>query len=254
MAENTETEKKEPTHLRYSQLKAYIEEHGDLYLKNEAVTPNGARAIVVINYPSHEGNTSFNFPRTALPVPITDYIEPGSLMGSKSFRKLFNNGTLKFVPQSRAEKELDSDIARDSLERSITEADDNGLRQSRRGEAAKTRAAVQEQRLEASAEAASAARQALVALDPRLAALADQLYQEANKEASLEQVGNPRFNTLRSKVENRLIDDTEQIDQFVTLLGELTEETLFKVIKDHVWSDQVKMAAKERLKSFIDED
>ncbi len=253
IAEASQPEVKEVTNLRYAELRAHFEAGNELYLRNNMTCGNGARALIVINYPSQEGNTSFNFPRTQLPISITDYIGASALLNSASFRKLYNNGKLKFVAASKAKRELASELSQKSLLKSVQEADDNGLRQVRRNEVEKSRRDAKEQRIEESAEGASSLRSMLTSLDPRLAELADTLHKDKNKEASSDEVGDPRFNALYARVKNNMIDENDQLDGFVVLLGELDANALMQITKDTVWSNDVRAAAKSRIKDLMED-
>ena len=217
-----------------------------LYLQNTTKPP---MRILMVSYPSAEGEQSFAVPRTNIPFNICDYVEPESLRSSRSFRAMLNSGHLAVVKAEDAEKVL-ADPARVSAFRAAY-GEANNTYKHRAGEVEKTQRANAEVRADQQKSQSGAMKNMIQAMDPTLAkALNITTDTGGRPDPKLIVQRNPRLSGLESRVKAGGVDSETILSDLSLMLGDLTQSDLESIASDPVWPQDVQIWARERI-SFM---
>lgn len=234
-------------YVPFSQIDKKLAEREELYIRNVSKHRlSGASSIVVINYPSAEGDRAFNVPRTNIPFNICDHVDPESLRASASFRKLYNNGVLEIVDTEVATAELQDPIKRDALRAALYEADNTTIYNARANESRANQEAEAAIKAEKQREQSAGMANLLSTMDPRVAAALGQ-NQGTGPDPSLVSAGNPRFTALETRVKGGGMNGQQVVQELTLMYGDLTLNDLQAVATASFWPSEAQTWARERI-------
>lgn len=215
-------------YVSFSEIDKLLANREPLFIRNRSAKPT---KILIINYPSAEGELSFSIPRITIPFNICDYVDPESLRMSRSFRSMLNSGNIEVVPEEEARKELADPERIKAFRLSYDEA--NNTYKARAGEMEKTRAANQEVRDENLKSQSGAMKNMLASMDPTLAKALNIVGEDGQRPIpKLVQDRSARLTSLEARVKNKLLDEAGIMSELSLMLGDLTQED-FEFLASH---------------------
>jgi len=234
------------TYVPFSQIDKKLADREDLYIRNMSKHKlSRASSIVVINYPSAEGDRAFNVPRTNIPFNICDHVAPESLRASASFRKLYNNGVLEIVDPDVAEAELRDPAKREALRAALYEADNTTIYNARANEQRANKDAEAAIKAEKQREQSAGMSNMLASMDPRIAAALQQ--NSIGPDPALINAGNPRFTALETRVKAGAMTGDLVVNELSLMYGDLTLNDLQSIATTHYWPQEAQTWARERI-------
>lgn len=218
-----------------------------VYIRNKSRHPaSGALSIVVVSYPSAEGEKSFNVPRSTMPFNICNYVDPESLRVSTGFRKLLNNGALEVVEEDEAQKAAQDPAAVEAFQVAYMEATNTYA--FRADEQRKNQQAEAEIKAEKQREQSGGMKNMLAAMDPKLAQALNIIGTDGQRpDPKLITTRSPRFTALEARVRNKTVGDVQIINELSGMLSDLTIDDLSTVAAGGIWPHIAAMWARERL-------
>lgn len=242
--------------ISFSEVDRRLADRQPLYIKN--VTrhrSSGTSSILVINYPSAEGDRSFNIPRTTIPFNICDYVDQESLRASASFRKAVNNGALEILEEDTAELELRDPAKRQALQAAIYEADNTTIYQARSAEAQAYKDADAQIRAEKQREQSAGMKHMLAGMDPALAKAlnltrSDGQFQDPKPVLT----ANPRFSALEARVKANSLTADQVVNELSLMYGDLTTTDLQSIATTSFWPQAAQTWARERIAYQLEAD
>ncbi len=203
-------------------------------------------SILVLNYPSAEGEKSFNIPRSATPFNICDHIDPESLRSSSSFRKYLNTGSVEVVDEKEAQEALADPGAVAAFRASYNEA--NNTYVARTGEQRATQEAEAAIKAEKAREQSAGMKNIIAAMDPKLAqALNIQGADGQRPDPKLITARSPRFSALEARVRAGALSDAQVVSDLSLMLSDLMIDDLASIASGGIWPSIAVAWAKERL-------
>lgn len=214
--------------VSFSEIDKLLQAREPLFIRNRSPKP---MKILVINYPSAEGEQAFHIPRTSIPFNICDYVDPESLRASRSFRAMLNTGNVEVITEDTARRELADPERIKAFRTAYDEA--NNTYKSRAQEAEKTRAAGQAIRDENLKNQSGAMKNMLASMDPTLAKALNIVGEDGQRPLpKLVQERSGRLVSLEARVKNNLLDEAGVMGELSLMLGDLLQED-FEFIAAH---------------------
>jgi hypothetical protein len=215
-------------YVSFSEIDKLLANREPLFIRNRSAKPT---RILVINYPSAEGELSFSIPRITIPFNICDYVDPESLRASRSFRAMLNTGNVEVVKEEDARRELGDPERIKAFRLAYDEA--NNTYKARAGESEKSRTANQAVRDENLKSQSGAMKNMLASMDPTLAKALNIVGEDGQRPApKLIQERSARLTSLEARVKNKLVDEAGIMSELSLMLGELTQEE-FEFLASH---------------------
>lgn len=231
------------SYMSFQEVDRILAAREALFIRNSSPPP---RKILVVDYPSAEGNKGFFVPRTNVPFNICDYVDPESLRASSSFRSMLNSGMIEVIEEGSAREEL-SDPAR-VLNFQNAYAEANKTYQHRADELRKTQEANASSRAEEQAASSQGMKNIIASMDPNLAKAlnitgADGLKHDPKPLVSR----NARLVSLENRVKSGTMPVSLMMSELSLMLGDLALEDLQSIAAGGVWPMEVAQWARERI-------
>ena len=233
------------SYLSFSEIDKKLAAREALYVKNCSSKPT---KILVINYPSPEGDVAFNIPRTTIPFNICDYVDPEYLRASRSFRQMMNAGVVEVVETEKAEKTLSDPEFFRAFRLAYEEA--NNTHKSREGEAQKARSAGSILREEAQRAQSQGMKNIITSMDPTLAKALNFVDASGQKHLPKLAAGterNPRLVALENRVKGGAVTAEEIMRELKLMLGDLDLGDLQAVAAGTAWPTEAQQWARDRV-------
>lgn len=218
-----------------------------LFIRNNSRHKHSnALSILVLNYPSSEGDKSFNIPRSATPFNICDHIDPESLRSSASFRKYLNTGSIEVVPEEQAKAEVADPAVAQAFRASFEEANNTHVaRFSEQKSAVEAEAAI---KAEKQREQSAGMKNIIAAMDPKLAQALNLRGADGQQpDPKLLSARSPRFTALEARVRAKSLGDAQVVSELSLMLSDLSIDDLASVAAGGIWPNIAVSWAKERL-------
>lgn len=214
-----------------------------LFIRNSSPPP---RRILVIDYPSAEGNKGFFIPRTNVPFNICDYVDPESLRASSSFRSMLNGGMVEVISEEVARDELADPARVANFQHAYNEA--NKTYQHRADELRKTQEANASVRSEEQAASSQGMKNIIASMDPALAKTLNITGQDGLKhDPKLMNNRNQRLSNLENRVKAGTMPISLMMTELSLMLGDLNIEDLQSIAAGGIWPQEVAQWARERV-------
>lgn len=207
---------------------------------------SNALSILILNYPSAEGDKSFNIPRSGTPFNICDHVDPESLRSSSSFRKYLNTGSIEVVSEEEARSAVEDPAVLEAFRASYNEA--NNTYVARSGEQRASIEAEAAMKAEKQREQSAGMKNIIAAMDPKLAQALN-ITTASGQQPDPKLIGSrsPRFTGLEARVRAKAIGDAAVVGELSLMLSDLTIDDLANVSAGGVWPNIAVAWAKERL-------
>lgn len=231
------------TYLSFQEIDRSLAERNALFIRNISPPP---RKVIVIDYPSPEGNKGFFVPRTNVPFNICDYVDPESLRASSSFRNMLNNGMIEVLSAEDAEEELRDPAKIENFKNAYAEA--NKTHQHRSDEIRKTQEANAAARAEEQQASSQGMKNIIAAMDPKLAQALKLTGADGMKhDPKLIEARNPRLVALETRVKSGNSPVSLVMSELSLMLGDLSIDDLQTIAAGGVWPAEVSQWARERV-------
>lgn len=231
------------TYMSFQEVDRVLAAREALFIRNVSPPP---RKILVVDYPSAEGNKGFFVPRTNVPFNICDYVDPESLRASSSFRKLLNGGVIEVLSEDEARAELADPARLANLRNAMSEA--NNTYQHRADELRKTQEATAVTRAEEQAASSQGMKNIIASMDPNLAKALNITGSDGMKHDPKPVVSrNARLVSLETRVKSGTVPVSLLMSELSLMLGDLSMEDLQSIAGGGVWPAEVAQWARERV-------
>jgi len=235
------------TFSSFSDIDKKLANRESVFIRNKSRHKmSGALSMLVLNYPSAEGDKSFNIPRSTVPFNICDHVDPESLRSSSSFRKYLNTGSIEVVSEEEAARETSDPAVLDAFRASYNEA--NNTYVARSGEQKATLEAEAAIKAEKQRDQSAGMKNIISAMDPKLAqALNIRGADGQQPDPKLIGTRSPRFTGLEARVRAKSLADAQVVGELSLMLSDLTLDDLATVSAGGIWPNIAMAWAKERL-------
>jgi hypothetical protein len=235
------------TFSSFSDIDKKLANREPVFIRNKSRhKTSNALSILILNYPSAEGEKSFNIPRSTTPFNICDHVDPESLRSSSSFRKYLNTGSIEVVDEDVARRESDDPAIQDAFRASYNEA--NNTYVARSGEQRATVEAEAAIKAEKARDQSAGMKNIIAAMDPKLAqALNIRGADGQQPDPKLLSTRSPRFTALESRVRAKSLGDAQVVSELSLMLSDLSLDDLATVAAGGIWPNISVAWAKERL-------
>lgn len=214
-----------------------------LFIRNSSPPP---RKILVVDYPSAEGNKGFFIPRTNVPFNICDYVDPESLRASSSFRAMLNSGMVEVMSEEAAREELADPARVANFQQAYNEA--NKTYQHRADELRKTQEANASARAEEQAASSQGMKNIIASMDPTLAKALNITGSDGIKhDPKLTSMRSARLTNLENRAKTGTMPVSLIMSELSLMLGDLGVDDLQSIAAGGIWPQEVAQWARERI-------
>lgn len=231
------------TYMSFQEVDRVLAARESLFIRNCSPPP---RKILVVDYPSAEGNKGFFVPRTNVPFNICDYVDPESLRASSSFRSMLNSGMIEVLSEEAAREELADPARIANFQTAYNEA--NKTYAHRADELRKTQEANAAVRAEEQQASSQGMKNIIASMDPTLAKAlnitgADGLKHDPKPIVTR----NARLVNLENRVKAGNMPMSVLMSELNLMLGDLNIDDLQAIAAGGVWPAEVAQWARERV-------
>jgi hypothetical protein len=230
-------------YMTFQEVDRILASRDAVFIRNTSPPP---RKILVIDYPSAEGNKGFFVPRTNVPFNICDYVDPESLRSSSAFRSMLNSGMLEVITQQEAQEELADPARRQNFQNAYNEA--NKTYQHRADELRKTQEANASVRAEEQAASSQGMKNVIASMDPNLAKALNITGADGIKhDPKLLVQRNARLVGLETRLKAGSIPSSLLMGELSLMLGDLSIDDLQSIAAGGIWPTDAAQWARERI-------
>lgn len=230
-------------YMTFQEVDRILAARDAVFIRNTSPPP---RKILVIDYPSAEGNKGFFVPRTNVPFNICDYVDPESLRASSAFRSMLNSGMIEVITQEEAQEELADPARRQNFQNAYNEA--NKTYQHRADELRKTQEANASVRAEEQAASSQGMKNVIASMDPNLAKALNITGADGIKhDPKLLTQRNARLMNLETRLKAGSIPTSLLMGELSLMLGDLGIDDLQSIAAGGIWPADAAQWARERI-------
>lgn len=231
------------SYVSFQEVDRRLANRESLFIRNTSPPP---RKLLVIDFPSAEGNKAFFIPRTNVPFNICDYVDPESLRSSSSFRAMLNGGQLQVISEEEAVEERADPERLKNFTTAYNEA--NKTYSHRADELRKTQEANATSRAEEQAASSQGIKSVISAIDPNIAKALNLVGADGIKhDPKVLSARNSRLNALEARVKAGNMPVSLVMSELSLMLGDLGIEDLEVVAAGGIWPTEVAQWARERI-------